>query len=89
MSAPLQSATVDALQAVKRALDEELGQVRLDRELLRRLDARRMLERAAEREAFNARLHELLSQANACFGALCQAAGVPDATLEGLAVVAP
>lgn len=67
------------------ALAEEIGRAREERLLLRTLDATLLLDRAARRQQFNARAAALEQKLAAELARAAAAAGLPDATIAGLA----
>lgn len=86
---PLLDATITAFLKLEAALVDELAAVGDERELIRRLDGPKLLARAEQRDAFNARLSELLSDARGRLRDLCVEAGADGETLEALECAAP
>jgi hypothetical protein len=81
--------TVSAFLALEAALLEELANVELEREALRRLDGPALFARAEARTAFNERLEALLAQARGALVDTCAERGAPEGTLEALEHAAP
>jgi hypothetical protein len=80
----LLEATIASFLRLEAALADELAGVASERELIRRLDGPGLLARVQGREAFNARLSELLAEARGRLADLCVEAGAEGSTLEAL-----